>query len=83
MVAGSLPNSILFAQNLPTDVSENSLKVLFSQCTGFEEVRLVPGNRGMAFIEFEDEIQSTMALKQLHGFQITSSHVLQLAYSSQ
>ena len=82
LTAGSTPNSVLFAQALPPEVSEQTLKVIFGQCTGFLEVRLAPGARGFAFIQFEDEVQSTMALKQLHGFQLSSTHALQLAYAN-
>jgi U2 small nuclear ribonucleoprotein B'' len=83
LVPSTAPYRILFAQNLPRECTEQALNVLFGQCAGFEEVRLVPGNRGLAFIEFEDDVTATMALKQLNGFQLTASQVLQLAYSSQ
>jgi U2 small nuclear ribonucleoprotein B'' len=82
LVPGSVPNRILFAQNLPKDVSEHTLQTLFGQCAGLEEVRLAPGSRGIAFFEFEDDVTATMALKQLNGFQLSPSCVLQLSYSS-
>lgn len=75
------PHRILFAQNLPTDVTQQSLTTIFQHIPGFREVRIA-GNRGLAFIEFDTEVQSGMALRQLNGFQLSATHVLNLTYSS-
>lgn len=76
------PNKILFAQNLPMDCNELMLKALFQQCSGLYDLRIVPGNKGMAFIEFETEVQSGMALRQLDGYQLSATNALELSYSN-
>jgi len=75
------PHNVLFAQNLPAAVSESMLVLLFSQCKGYKELRLPPGNKGIAFVEFDEEIQATLALKQLHGHALTATDTLHLTYS--
>jgi U2 small nuclear ribonucleoprotein B'' len=82
LVINMTPHRILFAQNLPSEITQQSLTTVFQHIPGFREVRIVPGNRGMAFIEFETEVQSGMALRQLNGFQLTATQVLNLTYSS-
>ncbi len=76
------PNRILFAQNLPLDITSDRLISLFQQVHGFKEVRIVPGNRGLAFIEFENEVQAGIALRQFNGFQLSPTHLLNLTYSN-
>jgi hypothetical protein len=40
------------------------------QCMGFKEVRLVPSRPGIGFAEFENEMQSGMAMSRLQGYQM-------------
>ena len=82
LVINTAPHKILFAQNLPNEVTQETLQGLFQPFQGFKEVRIVPGNRGLAFIEFDNEVQSGIALRQLHGFQLTPTTTLHLTYSS-
>lgn len=82
IVNNSVPNRILFAQELPLNYDETVLLSLFQQCQGFTEVRMVPGNKKIAFIEFNDETQATLALKQLNGFQLSPGDILQLTYGN-
>jgi len=49
------PNKILFVQNLPEDYGVEGLTAIFGRFEGFREVRLVPGRRGIAFVEYEAE----------------------------
>lgn len=49
------PNKVLFLRDLPDDADQEMLTALFGQFEGFKEVRLVPGRRGIAFVEYEDE----------------------------
>lgn len=49
------PNKILFVQNLPEDYDVEALTAIFGRFEGFREVRLVPGRRGIAFVEYEAE----------------------------
>ncbi len=66
--AANLPNAILFVENLPDQVNEMMLSMLFQQFPGFKEVRLVPGKAGIAFVEFESEAQSGVAMNGLQSF---------------
>ena len=79
-MGSSDPSPILFAQNLPPECNHQMLQVLFQQCIGLVDLRIVPA-KGMAFIEFGDQTQAGMALRQLNGFQITESVALNLSYS--
>ncbi|KAI9848071.1 MAG: hypothetical protein M1837_001173 [Sclerophora amabilis] len=49
------PNKILFVQNLPEDYDVEALSVIFGRFDGFREVRMVPGRKGIAFVEYESE----------------------------
>jgi RNA recognition motif-containing protein len=82
IVSNSNPNRILFAQELPLNYDETVLLSLFQQCSGFTEIRMVPGNKKIAFIEFNDETQATLALRQLNGFELSPGDVLHLTYSN-
>ena len=35
---------------------------------------MVPGKKSIAFIEFNDHIQASVALKQLNGFKLNGGH---------
>jgi len=65
------PNNILFIENLPYETTGRMLEMLFEQYPGFKEVRLIEAKPGIAFVDFEDEGQSSMAMQALQGFKIT------------
>lgn len=48
---------------------------------GFKEVRLVPGRSDIAFVEFENELQSGTAKDSLQGFRITPSNAMRITYA--
>lgn len=75
------PNKILFVQNLPDVVNERMLRLLFQQFESFQEVRLVPGQVGIAFIEFGDEGKAAVAMKALQAFKITPTHMMKISYA--
>lgn len=75
------PNQILFLTNLPEETTETMLQMLFSQFPGFKEVRLVPGRHDIAFVEFENEVQSGAAKDSLQGFKITPSNAMKISYA--
>lgn len=60
------PNKILFIHNVPEHVSREQLDTLFRQHDGLVDVRLIPG-RGVAFVEFGDAMQSSVARDALNG----------------
>jgi len=74
------PNKTLFVQNLPDDVSEGMLVPLFQALPGFVEVRLVPGKKGICFVEFLNEMQSGGAMVELQGFRIDNAHQLVISF---
>jgi len=77
----ALPNQILFVENLPDQVNEMMLSMLFQQFPGFKEVRLVPGKAGIAFVEFENEVQSGTAMQGLQSFKITPTNLMKITYA--
>ncbi|PNF42370.1 U2 small nuclear ribonucleoprotein B'' [Cryptotermes secundus] len=75
------PNQILFLTNLPDETNEMMLSMLFNQFPGFKEVRLVPNRHDIAFVEFENELQSGAAKDALQGFKITPSHAMKISFA--
>lgn len=75
------PHYILFLTNLPEETNEMMLSMLFNQFPGFKEVRLVPGRHDIAFVEFENEIQSGAAKDSLQGFKITPSCPMKISFA--
>ncbi|KAG6787105.1 hypothetical protein NC652_007165 [Populus alba x Populus x berolinensis] len=70
------PNNILFIQNLPNETTTMMLQMLFQQYTGFKEVRMVETKPGIAFVEYGDEMQSTVAMHALQGFKLQQNSML-------
>ena len=75
------PNQILFLTSLPEETNEMMLSMLFNQFPGFKEVRLVPGRHDIAFVEFENELQSSAARDALQGFKITPSASMKISFA--
>lgn len=61
------PNKILFLRELPEDASSDSLSDIFGRFEGFREVRLVPGRKGIAFVEYENEAGAISAKEATSG----------------
>ncbi|CAN0923339.1 U1 small nuclear ribonucleoprotein A [Linum grandiflorum] len=70
------PNNILFIQNLPNETTPTMVQMLFQQYPGFKEVRMVEAKPGIAFVEFGDEGQSTVAMQGLQSFKILQNPML-------
>lgn len=75
-----LPHNILFLEGLSTEVSPALLEGLFGLYPGFREVRCIPSKR-VAFIEYENQQQSSLALAGLAGYYISPRVVLNVAYA--
>eukprot|EP00542_Grammatophora_oceanica_P012564 CAMPEP_0194043998 /NCGR_PEP_ID=MMETSP0009_2-20130614/15551_1 /TAXON_ID=210454 /ORGANISM="Grammatophora oceanica, Strain CCMP 410" /LENGTH=165 /DNA_ID=CAMNT_0038688405 /DNA_START=156 /DNA_END=653 /DNA_ORIENTATION=+ len=73
------PSHILFATDLPADVNQMMLEMLFRNYKGLKEVRIP--RPGLAFVEFDDTPHATLALQALDGFNITNSVQLNLKYA--
>lgn len=61
------PNKTLFLQSLPDDVDKEVLSTIFSRFEGFKEVRLVPGRKGLGFVEYEAETGAISAKESTAG----------------
>ena len=72
------PNRILFIENLSDDTTGNRLSSLFEKFDGFLEARVIP-NRGVAFIEFNDEYSSQAPLGKLQNFEIEPGRFLSIS----
>jgi RNA recognition motif-containing protein len=60
-------NKILFLRDLPDDASQESLSAVFGRFEGFQEVRMVPGRKGIAFVEYEAETGAISAKEATAG----------------
>jgi hypothetical protein len=78
------PNKILFVQNLPDDYDIDALTSIFGRFEGFREVRLVPGRRGIAFIEYEAETGAISAKENTAGIALgDANQVIKVTYQRQ
>lgn len=64
------PNKILFVQNVPDEYDVDALTSIFSRFDGFREIRLVPGRRGIAFVEYEAEQGAITARENTAGMNL-------------
>lgn len=84
------PNKILFLQNLPVDITKDTLMSLFSQSVfilfiyvslttpRFEnlyEVRMIPTKKDIAFVEYMDEASATVAKDTLHNYKFGEAKI--------
>ncbi|EXJ84156.1 hypothetical protein A1O3_04823 [Capronia epimyces CBS 606.96] len=64
------PNKILFIRDLPDSYDADGLSRIFSRFEGFKEVRMVPGRKGIAFVEYESEAGAISAKEATAGMQL-------------
>ena len=64
---------MLFVSNLPIDTTPEQLDALFKSHNGFKEVRLVPGKKDIAFVEYETTDDAAAVVEVLNGFAINVS----------
>ena len=75
------PNKILFLQNLPESFDVDSLTSIFSSFEGFKEVRLVPGRKGIAFVEYDAEAGAISAKERTAGMALgTEGRLMKVVY---
>jgi U2 small nuclear ribonucleoprotein B'' len=55
------PNKVLFLQSLHDSDTKETLVAIYIKFDGFREVRMVPGRKGIAFVEYDTEGQAGMA----------------------
>ena len=61
------PNKILFLRELPDTATKDELSGVFGGFPGFREVRMVPGRKGIAFVEYENEEGAITAKESTAG----------------
>ncbi|KAL4919736.1 hypothetical protein BDW62DRAFT_178349 [Aspergillus aurantiobrunneus] len=61
------PNKILFLRDLPDTADQENLTGVFGRFEGFREVRLVPGRKGIAFVEYDGESGAISAKEATSG----------------
>lgn len=76
------PHNILFVQNLPAATSKDMLAMLFEQFPGYKEVRMVESRPGIAFVEFTNDMEASVALNGLQSFNITPENALKIVYAN-
>lgn len=79
------PNCILLVEGLPETLSnpedrksmkmENLVTDIFARFAGFEEVRWVPGSRGIAFVEYDNVQNAAIAMSGAQGERVESSSI--------
>eukprot|EP00854_Cymbomonas_tetramitiformis_P004924 gene4924-6006_t len=75
------PHKILFVENLPGATNDRMLAKLFQQFPGYQEVRMVEAKPGIAFVEFESDMQASVAMAGLQGFKITAQNSMIISYA--
>lgn len=79
-VAPVVPHSVLFAEQLPQETTQESLSALFAPFPGFQAVRMIPG-RACAFIDFGTDAGATAALNGLKDAKLAADQPLKLSYA--
>lgn len=76
------PNKILFVQNLPDDYDVEAATAIFNRFEGFREVRLVPGRRGIAFVEYDAD-QGAITAKENTAGMTVGDNAIKVTYQRQ
>jgi RNA recognition motif-containing protein len=76
------PNKILFLQNVPEEYDVEALSGIFGRFDGFREIRLVPGRRGIAFVEYDAE-QGAITAKENTAGMTLGDKKLKVTYQRQ
>lgn len=74
------PNKILFVQNLPEEYDIEAVTSIFGRFDGFREVRLVPGRRGIAFVEYAGEQGAITAKENTAGMVLGDTNTIKVTY---
>ncbi|KAJ6443106.1 RNA recognition motif domain-containingprotein [Purpureocillium lavendulum] len=76
------PNKTLFLQNVPDEYDVEALTAVFGRFEGLREIRLVPGRRGIAFVEYEGE-QGAIAAKESTAGMTLGDRTVKVTYQRQ
>lgn len=50
--------------------------------TGFKEIRIIPGKKEIAFVEYNTIAEANAAKNVLDGFQMAPGHNIKIAYAA-
>lgn len=71
-------------QNLPEEYETEALTAIFGRFEGFKEVRMVPGRRGIAFIEYDNETGAIGAKENTAGMTLgAAAQMIKVTYQRQ
>jgi len=59
------------------------LTAIFGRYEGFREVRMVPGRKGIAFVEYEAEVGAISAKENTAGMALGEGQVIKVTYQRQ
>lgn len=77
----SLPNKILFIQNISASMEVTFLESLFKSCSGFVELRLIPTKKDIAFVEFINESAANTARLTLDHYPAGEGFELHVSFA--
>lgn len=77
----SMPNKILFIQNIPSDYPAADLVAIVSKFPGFVELRSIPTKRDIAFAEFTNELLANTARLALDHFHLGPTQELHVSFA--
>eukprot|EP01134_Creolimax_fragrantissima_P001887 CFRG1887T1 len=75
------PNHILLLTGLPEGTTQDLIFNLFNRFYGLKEVRMIPGRHDIAFVEYVEESQASIAKAQLEGTDILPGHPLKVMFA--
>ncbi|OAF70098.1 hypothetical protein A3Q56_02158 [Intoshia linei] len=75
------PFHILFLSNLPSNTNIHTLIALFSKFNGYQEVRMIPDNPEIAFVEFRDITSAIVAKNSLQGYQLIPGQAIRVNFA--
>ncbi|RKP07721.1 hypothetical protein THASP1DRAFT_30463 [Thamnocephalis sphaerospora] len=75
------PHKILFVRGIAANTAQNELAELFQKYDGFKEVRMISGDRAMAFVEYGTAAQAGVAKEVMHGLRQTSGRSLRVTFA--
>ncbi|KAF2165002.1 hypothetical protein M409DRAFT_24903 [Zasmidium cellare ATCC 36951] len=76
------PNKVLLLRDLPEDYGKEQIQAIFQRYPGFKEVRTVPGRKGIAFAEYEDETGAIAAKEAMNGVTL-GENTIRVTYQKQ
>lgn len=77
------PHNVLFIENLPQNMQQSAVSMLFQQFSGFQQVRLITNKPGIGFVDFLSIPDAQAAKNALHGFKITPKNNLRISFAKQ